>query len=172
MPTCPSAATITGLSHLEGEEVVIWADGADVGTKTVASGQITLDEAASQVVVGVAYEARFKSSKLAYASRMGTALTQKKKVDHLGLILYNTHYQGLKYGPSFDQSGGEYTLLDGLPNYEEGALVADDTVWEAYDTEMVEFNGEWNTDSRVCLLAQAPRPCTVLGAVIAINTNG
>jgi len=167
-----STTTITGLSHLEAEEVIIWADGIYVGTDTVSGGQITLTTAASQVVVGVYYEARFKSAKLAYASRLGTALTQKKKVDHIGLMLYNTHYQGLRYGPSFEESGGEYTLLDGLPAVEEGAEVADDTVWESYDTEMIEFNGEWDTDSRVCLLAQAPKPCTVLGAVIAINTNG
>ena len=167
-----STTTITGLSHLEGEEVVIWADGADVGTKTVSSGQITLDEAASQVVVGLYYEAPFKSSKLAYASRGGTALNQTKKVDHLGLILHNTHYQGIKFGTDFEKSGDEYIHLDGLPAEEDGAFVADDTIYDEYDADMINYDGTWDTDSRLCLLAQAPRPCTVLGAIIGIDTNG
>lgn len=168
-----ATTTITGLDHLEGEEVVIWADGLDAGTDTVSGGQITLSEAASKVVVGLAYEARFKSSKLAYAASMGTALTQKKKADHLALIMRNAHARGIKYGSDFNTDGsGNYLNLDGLPLVEEGAEVDPDTIWEDYDTEAFEFDGTWDTDSRVCLLGQAPRPCTVLAAVVHMNTNG
>lgn len=168
-----STSTITGLSHLEGEEVVIWADGIDVGTATVSSGQITLDTAASQVVVGLSYEAKYKSTKLAYAARGGTAINQRKRVDHLGLVMYNTHYQGLKYGSDFDLDGsGEYANLDGLPLIEQGAETAANTIWENYELDMFEFSDTWEPDSRVCLRAAAPRPCTVLGMTIGIDTNG
>ena len=47
---------ITGLDHLEGEEVAVLADGYAT-TATVSGGAITLPEEASTIVVGLAYEA-------------------------------------------------------------------------------------------------------------------
>jgi hypothetical protein len=47
---------ITGLQHLEGEDVSILADGFAT-TATVEDGAIVLQEAASQVVVGLAFDA-------------------------------------------------------------------------------------------------------------------
>jgi hypothetical protein len=49
------ATTITGLSHLEGETVGVWADGVNLANETVSSGQITIDTAAKYVVVGIPY---------------------------------------------------------------------------------------------------------------------
>jgi hypothetical protein len=148
-----STATITGLDHLEGETVVCWADGKDKGTFIVASGAITLPAAVTKACVGLGYSARYKSRKMVE----GTGLGQRKRIEHLGLILSNTHAQGLRYGPDFDS-------LDDLPMVEEYALVDQDSIWEAYDKDSVEFPGEWSTDSRICLEAAAPRPCTVLMA--------
>jgi hypothetical protein len=159
-----ATTTITGLSHLEGAEVVIWGDGADQGTATVSGGQITLATAVSNAVVGLSYRARYKSSKLAYAAGAGTALTQRKRVHHVGLILADTHAQGLRYGPDFD-------TLDDLPAVEDGALVDGDYIWSAYDKDSIEFPGEWSTDARVCLEAAAPRPCTVLALVVGLETK-
>jgi hypothetical protein len=159
------AATLTGLAHLKGESVVCWADGKDLGIFIVSTaGEITLPSPVTQAIVGLTYRARFKSVKLAHAAQGGTALTQTKRVDHLALILANTHYQGLRYGRDFD-------TLDDLPLVEDGAVTSADTVWEAYDAESIEFNGTYGTDERLCLEAQAPRPCTVLGAIISIKTN-
>jgi hypothetical protein len=156
--------TLSGLSHLEGETVVVWADGFDVGEHVVTSGTITLDSPASNIVAGLGYSAPYKSTKLAYSSVMGTALTQRKKVDRVGLILNNTHAQGLTFGPDFD-------VMDDMPRDEYGAYVPDGKIWEAYDSDAIEFPGDWNTDSRICLMAKAPRPVTILAAIIGIITN-
>lgn len=160
-----SSATITGLSTLEGQSVVVWANGKDLGTYTVASGSITVSEAVTTAIVGLTYRARFKSSKLAYAAGMGTALNQRKRPNALGFILYNTHYQGLKYGQ-------EYDYLDDLPlvgpNDED---VAAHTIYSELDIDLLELNSSWDTDARICLEANAPRPCTVLGVVLQIQTN-
>lgn len=164
-----NSTTISGLSHLEGCSVVAWgwnnADtaGTDLGTFTVSSGSIALTKAFHNVVVGLPYTATFQSAKLAYAAQMGTALTQPKRVDHLGLILANTHYQGLQYGPDLDN-------LDELPLIESDEATASNTMWATYDQRMLEFDGTWDTDSRICLVATAPRPCTVLGAVVGMTT--
>lgn len=158
------STTIAGLAHLEGKSVVCWADGKDLGDFTVVGGEITLAEPVTQAIVGLTYRARFKSVKLAHAAQGGTALTQTKRVDHLALILANTHYLGLKYGRDFE-------VMDDLPLVEEGEVTPEDTVWGAYDKESIEFNGSYGTDERLCLEAQAPRPCTVLAAIISIKTN-
>jgi hypothetical protein len=47
--------TISGLTHLEGKEVQVKADGAVHANKTVSSGSITLDRSAYNVVVGLPY---------------------------------------------------------------------------------------------------------------------
>jgi hypothetical protein len=50
--------------------------------------------------------------------------------------------------------------------------VPDTRVWDHYDEGMVEMPGIWTTDARLHLFGYAPRPVTVMAAVIAITTNG
>ena len=47
---------ITGLEHLEGENITILADGCVVENKTVQNGKIQLDYPASTIVAGLPYE--------------------------------------------------------------------------------------------------------------------
>ena len=155
---------ITGLAHLEGKSVVAWGAGKDLGTYTVSGSQITLSQQVTSCVVGLAYTAQFQSAKQAFGASMGTPLNQRKRIDHVGLILADTHYQGLEYGPDF-------TTMDSLPLVEREELTAADTVWDEYDNDMVEFPGEWSTDSRVCLQATAPRPCTILACTVSMTLN-
>lgn len=159
-----STATITGLSHLEAKEVVVWGNGKDLGNYTVAAGSITISEAVTYAVIGLEYEARFTSAKLPYAAQMGSALTQKKKIDHIGLILTDTHYQGVEFGQSFDR-------MDPLPQVVEGATVPANTIWTAFDAPMFTLPGNWQTDARLCLRATAPRPACVNAVVIGITTH-
>lgn len=161
-----STSTLSGLDHLEGESVVVWADGVYNGAYTVSSGSIIVDTAVESAVIGLTYTAQFKSTKLAYATEMGTALNQKKIVPNLGLVLYNTHKLGIKYGAELDDE-----FLDPLPDTEDGEEVADDTLWTDYDQEFFPFDGDWDTDSRVCLQSEAPFPVTVLACSMGIRTN-
>lgn len=144
---------LTGLGHLEGETVVVWANGKDLGEYTVAAGSITVTETVDALgaVVGLGYEALFKSAKL------GQTISKHKNIDHVAVVLYNTHYQGLEIGQSFDS-------MDPLPLVQAGAPVAADTVYSSYDTDPQAIPGTWDIDARLCLRATAPRPCTVLAA--------
>lgn len=158
------ATTTFTAAHLANEEVVIWGDGVDLGTFTLnASGQVTIPSVQTYCG-GLAYTARYKSTKLAYGAQAGTALTQRKRIDHLGVILSNTHVGGLQYGQDFD-------AMDDLPLVEDGAEVDSDFIYASYDKDAFEFPGDYNTDSRLCLQSQSPRPCTVLAAVIGMETN-
>jgi hypothetical protein len=165
-----ATTTITGLSHLEGQDVVAWGNGKDLGTYTVSAGQIAgltsvatgESEAVTSAVIGLSYEALWKSGKQSIANALGVPLNQDKRIDSIGLILADTHKDGLYYGPDFDN-------LDPLPQEEDGETVEDDTVHEAYDKPMITFPGEWTTDARFCLKAVAPRPCTVLSCVVSMT---
>lgn len=171
-----ASSTISGLSHLEGESVVVWDNGkclrtsaGEVATFTVSSAAITATNAgaaysATAGVVGLPYTAQWKSAKLAYAAGLGTALTQKKRLEHLGVILANAHFQGLKYGPDF-------TNLSPLPRVKDGTATAEDTVHTSFDETAFEFGGTWDSDARLCLQASAPRPCTVLAAIVPVETH-
>lgn len=165
------------VSHLVGESVVVWADGlcladssGDIATFTVdADGGIAAltnrgsTYIATTGIVGLAFRGRFQSTKLAYASQLGTALNQRKRLSHLGLLLANTHAQGIKYGPDFD-------TLDELPLIDdEGAPVDLDKIHATYDKDMLEWPGGWGTDERMCLEMNAPRPATCLGVVVGLK---
>jgi hypothetical protein len=79
-------------------------------------------------------------------------------------VLYDANYQGLQFGQRFD-------TLDNMPLYEAGQATAAGTTWSEYDEPMIEVPGSWNTDARLCLLAQAPNPVTVGAVVIGLETK-
>jgi len=137
-----------------------------IGCLTVASGQIALpnNAIASVITACLGYVAPFMSAKLAYAAQKGSPLGQKKRIGHIGLIAYDMAAQACLYGQRFD-------ALDPLPQVEAGQATPAGTVWSEYDEPLIEAAGEWNTDARLCLLAQAPNPCTIGGVTIDINTS-
>ncbi|HMA73003.1 MAG TPA: hypothetical protein VKP67_16210 [Xanthobacteraceae bacterium] len=141
-------------------------DPVHVGAIVVTNGTITLPngQTALTIIACLGYVAPFMSAKLAYAAQLGSALTQRKRIDHVGLVLYDANYQGISFGQRFD-------ALDNLPLYEAGAATPAGTTWSEYDEPMIEAPGSWQTDARLCLLAQAPNPCTVGGVVIGLATN-
>lgn len=165
---------LVGLDHLEGKEVVVWADSTDLSpdvdgvqrTYTVSSGQVVLDAPVSNAVVGLPYTGTWVSAKLAFQLGADTVLAQRKKVNKLGFIMVSTHVKGLKFGSAPD-------VLDELPEIEAGApvteLLGGGEVWGGYDADTIEFPGAWSTDSRIYLYAQAPRPVTLLAAVLEIE---
>lgn len=171
--TGAATSVLTNIApHLRGEQVVVWGDGEDLSpdnasgvqqTYLVSStGTVTLGVAVENAVVGLPFNARWKSSKLARAVAEGSGLTQRKQVPYLGLVLADTHPKGLKYGPSFD-------VLDPLPEVMEGAIVGSAMLPEYEDS--FQFPGEWDTDCRICLEAKAPRPCTVLAVVAEVEQH-
>jgi hypothetical protein len=159
------------LERLSGLEVVVWADGEDRGVGTVTQfgtpgeldltileidGEVVDNTPYSNIIFGLAYTARFKSAKLGALDGIG--MLEVKKVNRLGFIAENLHFQGLQYGPDFDN-------LDDLPLVEQGQVTEGGTVWEDYHEDNFAFGGEWIPDSRICLQAASPRPATILAAI-------
>ncbi len=165
---------VSGLSVLEGETVVCWgwntttpftnADGDTIGrnfgTFTVTGGAINgLSDAVTDAIVGLPYNATYKSSKL---SPTPEDLAKKKKVSAVAIIGRWLHASGLQYGRSFDS-------LDNMPMVEKGVEIDENDMRTAYDEVAFPFGGAWDSDSRVCLKASAPKPCTLLAALVTVD---
>ena len=197
----PPVTSISGLGWLIGETVSVWGwnvqnpyidangntAGMDLGTYTVdATGAISgltqdgtsMSFPVTNAIVGLGYTAQWQSMKQAFAAAMGTPLTQPKRVNKLGIILSNTHSRGIQTGNDFEhlddlpqedlpmvQTGGG----DGVPPSEAPDLNA---ILNTFDRQMSGFDDIWSTDSRVCLQAASPRPCTVLAFTTEMDTSG
>ena len=169
-------------THLVGESVVAWGsldsgstphvdlspdvNGVQTRYTVDTGGDVTLSltQGVHHAVVGLPFQADWKSTKLSYGAEMGTALGQVKRVGKIAFVLHQTHNNGLSFGAD---SGH----LDPLPRVHRGAVIDDDAIHETFDETAMPFSGEYNPDSRVHLRAKSPRPATVLAAIPAVQTN-
>ena len=159
------AGAVDGLDHLEGEDVLVWANGEYAGGPYTVTGGVAVGApSATAWIAGLDYEARYKSTKLAYATDQGTMLCAPKKIARLGVIAKNIHPTGLQFGPDFE-------TMEDLPLVEDGVAISPTTIREAYDERSFPFPGEWSTDSRLCLKASALKPVTLLAVVVSFDIN-
>jgi hypothetical protein len=151
-----SGATISGLDHLEGEEIVVWADGVHQGTFTVSSGAVSCTHSRGYVA-GLTYQATYKSTKLVTQKDGGLSFPDRKRMCRLSIIARNIHPLALEFGANFDD-------MDRLPTTEDYEDVDQDTVMASYHQESFEVPGEWTSDARLCIRATSPYPVTLLVA--------
>jgi len=159
-----NSATLSGLGHLQGKTVAIWADGVYRGLVDLSGSSIVMSGVVQNAIVGLPYTATYKSAKLVFSGAYGPTLMQRKIFKKLGILARNLHAQSLRYG---DASGPLYAM----PGNEDGKAVAANTVWADYDKDMLPVDGVWSTDSRIRLTAQAPLPATVLALVAPVESN-
>ena len=171
--TLAASTIVTGLSHLEAKQVVVWANNSplldanqDPELFTVAGGQITLHTAVTgQVTVGLYYEGKWRSTKLAYASQSGTAMSQKKIIHAVAPILYKSHIRAALFGKDFTGT------MDPVGLTLQGVEVSTDYMLDSYDYDAFALPGEWSNDDRLCILMRAPMPCTVLGVGLLMESH-
>jgi len=91
--------TISGLSHLEGEQVTILGDGAVQPNRTVAGGSITLQQEATTVHVGLGYNSDGQLLRFNAGSADGTSFGKTRRTHRVGFMLNRS--LGLQIGTSF-----------------------------------------------------------------------
>ena len=144
--------TVTGLTHLEGEEVAVLAEGATHPRKTVASGAITLDREASEAQVGLPYESDFETLRVAGEGRKeGTAQGKTLRIHRVLIRLYET--LGGKFGPTFDD-------LDPVV-LREGGDAMDTSVPLFQGDFEIEWDGDYGKNERICIRQDQPLPMTI-----------
>ena len=152
---------ITGLSHLEGETVKILGDGAIQADKTVASGAITLDTAASVVHMGLGYTHKLKTLKISAGNPAGTPLGKTKRIYGLTFSLLNSHT--LEFGPSSSSLAKK--------DFRVVSSAMDSAAPLFTGEKFVEFPGDWTTDARIFIESDDPDPFTLLALAPEININ-
>lgn len=95
-----AATVISGLDHLEGEEVAITADGSTHPPKTVSSGQITLDYESSLVYIGIGYSSKVKLLTPEGGSPYGTSAGKIQKLEIVDILLESS----LDFNYGFDEN--------------------------------------------------------------------
>jgi hypothetical protein len=139
-----AATTISGLDHLEGEDVAVLADGEYVGTKTVSSGEITLNSSASVVQAGLAYNSNVETLGIEVQTDNGTIITRPKLVNTVWLSVYET--QGIQAGPNTSR------LKD-----------VQDCASQLYDGDaQILMDSGWEQNGRIYIRQADPLPMTIL----------
>lgn len=87
----PTSTTVTGLTHLEGKTVEVIRDDIFLGTKTVSSGQITIDQVPTTYVeIGLHYDVLAKTLPAEPRLASGTMVGRKKRIVDASPILFQT----------------------------------------------------------------------------------
>lgn len=109
-----SAITTANPEYLNGQEVSVIADGVYIGEKTLSTYGLTLDTAATTVIVGLKYTKTLKTLPITLGSQIGTSLEAIKRIDTIMVKTYKS--KGGKYGSDssdlklLEYDGGSATL--------------------------------------------------------------
>lgn len=163
--TYSGAATtaLTGLDHLEGETVDVWADGADHPQVVVSGGAVALDYAVTKAHVGLPVRWRFCSLKLPYGVSAGgsTGVLKTKRVHRVGYVLMDA--TAFRHGPSVDKLETQ--------EYRQVADLVDTAVPLFTGEYEAAFAGNHENDPRICLEGIGAGPFVCLAIAPEMNTN-
>ncbi len=150
----------SGLDHLEGEVVKVWADGALHNDKTVSSGAITLDRAAKVVQVGLGYRHGITTMQLAYGAQAGSALGKSKAVQQIAFTLLETAENSIMVG----ESPSDLTTLELRQTVDSTGIAP----LFSGQTAMSAFKGSHGPDPRIYIEGEHG-PCTVLARAFDVE---
>lgn len=155
------ATSISGLDHLEGESVAIWADGAVQPNQTVASGAINLTVASSKVQIGEPYNSDGQMLRIEAGAADGTALGKTRRANQVAIHLHRT--LGLSLGLDFDNLN-EITFRHAS---------------DPLDTAVPLFSGikrettgaDYDTENQICWRQSQPTPGTIQAVMPQMTTQ-
>lgn len=158
----------TGLDHLEGKDVAILADGNVVTGKTVTSGTVTLDAAASKVHVGLPYTPVIETLDLDLTSVTETLKARAVSVSKVYLELESS--RGGFIGPRQDGEVNQaITYQEIKPRYD---LDSYDTLpLRTYKPEVV-IDPQWSKGGGVRIEQRAPLPMAILSVIPQVDAGG
>ena len=145
------AATVSGLSHLEGEQVTILADGAPHPLRTVSSGSITLDDSYSEVHVGLVYTPKLKLLNLEGYTRLGSAVGIVRRIIRTTLMLYKS----LGFSVGLEDA-------EDITFYRTPANLMNNPIPLFTGQKQFPFPGGWGKERQMVIIQEQPLPCNIL----------
>lgn len=144
--------TVSGLDHLEGQTVAVLADGNVHPQVTVTGGEITLQQPATKIIVGLPYQALLRT--LALDVGEPTIQGKKKKIVAATLKVHET--RGLKWGPTLDA----LTEVKERSNQNYGQAIPLQT-----GDQSVTMHPSWNNYGQIYVVQDNPLPASVLAVI-------
>ena len=160
--------TVSGLEHLEGEEVGVFADGyvlanpnnADYGTAlTVTDGAITIPACHAVITVGLPYISDIETLNIDTVN--GETLVDKKKCIS-GVTMRVEDTRGVWAGPKPPSDDDTDPLENLMPLKIREAEDYSNPTNETTDEIEINITSEWNNNGRVFIRQIDPLPMTVL----------
>ena len=146
--------TITGLDHLEGQVVKVFADGLVQDEMIVFGGAISITSA-SKVQVGLGYNARLQTMRLESGAADGTAQGRRKRVQQILLRVDNSS-QSVSYGANFDK-------MDSWDMGDQGTYSG--------DSPSFTMPGGYEREGRISIRHQDPTPFTLVAIMPQLSTE-
>lgn len=155
--------SFSGLSHLEGETVGIWGDGADLTETTVSSGAVSLDDGVSYARVGLKYtpwliSLPWEPVRAAAASSQGRI----KRIDQLYVRFVET--LGVRFGrrKTDPMTGTVETLLEDMES-RESADQMDNAPPLFTGVRRLSPQGGYDSEGQIVITQRGAGPLTVTG---------
>lgn len=154
------ATILSGLDHLEGKEVSVFSDGADIGDYTVSGGSITIPSPGVVVSAGLKYEATVQTLDVELEQSPATTRTKRNIINKVYAYVRDT--MSLKGG----------TQLDSLYDLESREDENYNTP-PRLKTDVIEINcdGKWNRRGRVILFQDRPVSAEILSIMPEITQS-
>lgn len=159
-----AATTLSGLGHLEGQTVQVLVNGAAHPDRVVASGQITLDVAATVAHVGLASTARMETLDLNFGAQDGTSLTRRRSIHSVGVLFYETLGGFVGW-----RDGTTYSLEE--IQYREASMPMDAAPALFSGQRVVDVPARWSQQCNLVVVQSQPLPMTIAGLAPRLQAN-
>jgi len=159
-----SVSTISGLSHLEAETVVVLADGGlDKPNKTVSGGSITLAYDYFVVIAGLPYTQTLKLLPIEVGSGRGTSQGKIQRINQISVKVNRSH-TGFSIGGSTD-------MLDQVQFRDPATLMGTPETLYTGIISNINFRDDYRYGSQIIIENSDPLPIEILSVMPTVNTN-
>lgn len=149
--------SVSGLEHLEGENVAILCDGAKIAERTVSGGVVSLDYPTDIAIIGRPYEYTVIPMFLESQGTMGAS----KKITNAIVRLWKSGTCKMRINE------GDWSTLS-FPNLQSGQA----PLLQTGDSAKVTVNGDWSRNTAIELQGRSPLPLNVQAITLEFQMAG
>ena len=155
-----SASSLSGLSHLEAENISINGNGATHSKKAVSSGAVTLDRSVTKAHAGLPFDSTMQTMRIEAGATDGSAQGKIKRIDEVNLRLYRSVNALV---------GNSLTNLDRIP-FRSGADEMDEPIPLFTGDKEIDMPAGYDQDGYIYVRQDLPLPMTVIGIFARMQT--
>jgi len=149
--------SVSGLEHLEGENVAILCDGAKIAERTVSGGSVSLDYPTDIAIIGRPYEYTVIPMFLESQGTMGAT----KKITNAIVRLWKSGTCKMRVNE------GDWSTLS-FPNFQSSQA----PLLQTGDSAKVTVNGDWSRNTAIELKGRSPLPLNVQAITLEFQVSG